>query len=90
MAMVKSNSTNTRLLRNLAEKLDLPLRDLVANGDLPNQIAAQMEDNCKACPIPPKCTTYLNSTPEKIEKPPSFCLNGRLLGFLAKNLTKKP
>lgn len=85
-----TNTTNSlstpQLLRDLAHKLGLPLPDLVASGLLPDQIAQQMETNCSACPRPEKCAAFLADHPDRVEKPPSFCVNGRLLTFLAKNI----
>ncbi|WP_323006074.1 DUF6455 family protein [Pseudorhodobacter sp.] len=90
--MSKSHTTDDtrKLLRDLTEKLGLPLPDLVANGLLPNQIATQMEQNCAACPAPEKCRNFLAAGPETIEKPPSFCVNARLLTFLSKTLPRVP
>ena len=86
--MTKTHTT--QLLRQLSEKLGLPLPELVANGLLPDQIATQMDENCAACPDPGKCKDFLVARPGKIERPPSFCVNGRLLTFLSKALTPKP
>ncbi|WP_155947208.1 DUF6455 family protein [Pseudorhodobacter ferrugineus] len=86
--MIRNDTT--ALLRQLSEKLGLPLPDLVANGLLPDQIAAQMDKNCAACPDPAKCADFLADRPDRIEKPPAFCVNGRLLTFLSKTLPKTP
>lgn len=85
--MIKTD--NKLLLRQLAEKLDLPLPQLVANGLVPNEIAAQMEHNCAACPEPAKCRAFLAARPGTINNPPSFCVNGRLLTFLSRTLLRK-
>lgn len=85
-----TKTDTTALLRQLAEKMGLPLSDLVANGTLPNQIAAQMDKNCTACPDPATCKAFLTQNPGTIERAPSFCVNGRLLTFLGKTLPKQP
>jgi hypothetical protein len=84
------NTAHKPRLRRLAQKLGLPLPELVAGGHLPDQIAAQMEKSCAACQFPEKCEKNLAAHPGKIEKAPSFCANSRLLTFLARTLPHPP
>lgn len=83
-----TKTDTTLLLRKLSEKLGQSLPDLVANGMLPDQIAAQMDKNCMSCPDPAKCERFLTAHPGRVERPPSFCVNGRLLMFLSKTFPK--
>lgn len=78
--------TTERLLHKLAHKLGLPLDEIVANGQLPENVAQKMTTNCESCTVPTRCETFLIAQPDKIETPPSFCVNCRLLTFLSKSL----
>lgn len=82
--------TTTKLLSELTEKLGLPLPEMVGRGLIPAKVAAQMEQNCSACPNPAKCQSYLAAQSGKLDAPPHFCVNVRLLTFLSKTLPKAP
>ena len=77
------------LLYQLSKKLGLPLDEIVAKGQLPEEIAAKMAVNCKGCAAPARCQSFLVAQPDTIEAPPSFCVNSRLLTFLSKTLRPK-
>lgn len=74
-------------LQKLSRKLGLPLDEMVAKGKLPQDIAAKMAENCKSCAEPARCDSFLALQPDKIEAPPSFCVNCRLLTFLSKAIS---
>ncbi|MGO4908103.1 DUF6455 family protein [Pseudorhodobacter sp. W20_MBD10_FR17] len=78
--------TTDRVLHKLAHKLGLPLDEIVAKGQLPEDVAEKMAKNCKNCAAPTRCETFLIAKPDKIETPPNFCVNCRLLTFLSKSL----
>lgn len=84
MTNANHSTGDKRLLRQVSERLGLPLPKLVANGQLPSQIATQMEQNCTSCAASAKCQTLLTTRPGPIKSPPGFCSNGRLLAFLTK------
>jgi hypothetical protein len=85
-----STETTKQLLHKLAKNLGLPLDEIVANGQLPEDIAKKMATNCEKCTAPTRCENFLIAQPDKIETPPSFCVNCRLLTFLSKSIPNRP
>ncbi len=88
MADADDSTETAELLAELTHKLGLPLPQLVGRGLLPENVAERMAENCTACANPAKCRAFLAERPDKVEKPPAFCVNARLLTFLCKTLPK--
>lgn len=84
----KPTPRKAELMHRMAAHLDVSIRKAVQSGVLLPDTAARMENHCDACAASAACEAFLNQHLITPAPPPDYCINRRILTFLADSLPK--